>query len=214
MQVRDQTVSGFCSQLSEPTPAPGGGAAAAVAGALGASLVAMVAGLTLGREKFAAVEAEMTRAQEAGRREADALLGCADADAGAFRRVMTAYALPKGSEEERRARSAAVQEAYREATRTPLETMERCLEVIRHALVVIRSGNPSALSDAYVGFLTASAGFEGALWNVAINLGAIKDERFREETLAAVRRLRAEKKELQEAIAALASDPVRRFLGE
>lgn len=212
MRTRDQSVAGFCSQLAEATPAPGGGAAAAVAGALGASLVAMVAGLTLGRKKYAAVQEEMAQAQEAGRREAEALLTRADEDVEAFRRVMDAYALPKGSDEEKRARSLAVEAAYREATRTPLATMEHCLATMRHALTVAEKGNQSALSDAYVGFLTASAGFEGALWNVAINLGAIQDDRFREETLAAVRRLQAEKKEIQEAIEALAPDPIQRFL--
>ena len=83
-----------------------------------------------------------------------------------------------------------MQAAYLEATRTPLETMEHCLAVMRHTLAVVAKGNPNAASDAVVGLLMASAGFEGALWNVAINLGSIKDEAFRQETTAAVERMR------------------------
>jgi formiminotetrahydrofolate cyclodeaminase len=214
MRTAEQTIEAFCSQLAAGTPAPGGGAAAAVSGAIGASLVAMVAGLTVGREKFAAVNEEMLHAQEVGRREGAALLACADEDQEAFEQVMAAFALPKGSDEEKKARTQAVQAGYKAATRSPLKTMEHCLVVMRYALAVAEKGNPNALSDAYVGFLTASAGFEGALWNVAINLGSIKDAAFKEETLAEVNRLRAEKAEIQRAIDALTPDPVARFLGE
>ncbi|MFZ5816549.1 MAG: cyclodeaminase/cyclohydrolase family protein [Bacillota bacterium] len=214
MRTAEQTIEAFCSQLAAGTPAPGGGAAAAVAGAMGASLVAMVAGLTVGREKYAAVQDEMMHAQEVGNREAAALLRCADEDQEAFDQVMAAFALPKGSEEEKRARTQAVQAGYKAATKAPLATMEHCLTVMRYALGAAEKGNPNALSDAYVGFLTAAAGFEGALWNVAINLGSIKDEAFREEALAQVNRLRAEKSEIERAIHALTPDPVARFLGQ
>lgn len=213
MRTAEQTIEAFCSQLAAGTPAPGGGAAAAVAGAMGAALVSMVAGLTVGREKFAAVNDEMQHAQEVGKREAEALLRCADEDQEAFDQVMAGFALPKGSDEEKKARSQAVQTGYKAATRSPLKTMEHCLVVMRYALAVAERGNPNALSDGYVAFLTASAGFEGALWNVAINLGSIKDESFKQEALEKVERLRAEKAEVERAINALTPDPVVRFLG-
>ncbi len=213
MRTKEQTIEAFCSQLAAGTPAPGGGAAAAVIGAMGASLVAMVAGLTVGREKYAAVNDEMLHAQEAGNREAETLLACADEDQEAFNQVMAAFALPKSTDEEKKARTRAVQSGYQVATRSPLKTMEHCLTTMRYALTVAEKGNPNALSDGYVAFLAASAGFEGALWNVAINLGSLKDEGFKNEALAEVNRLRTEKAEIERAIYALTPDPVVRFLG-
>lgn len=214
MRTAEQTIQDFCSQLAAGTPAPGGGAAAAVAGAMGASLVSMVAGLTVGREKFAAVNDEMAHAQEVGQREAAALLVCADEDQEAFDQVMAAFALPKGTDEEKKARTQAVQAGYKAATRSPIKTMEHCLVAMRYALAVAEKGNPNALSDAYVGFLAASAGFDGALWNVAINLGSIKDDAFKQEALAEVNRFRGEKEEIARALHALTPDPVVRFLGQ
>lgn len=214
MRTAEQTIEAFCSQLAAGTPAPGGGAAAAVAAAMGASLVAMVAGLTVGREKFAAVNDEMAHAQEVGHREAASLLKCADEDQEAFDQVMAAFALPKSTDEEKKARTQAVQAGYKAATRAPIKTMEHCLTTMRYALAVASKGNPNALSDGYVGFLTASAGFEGALWNVAINLGSIKDEAFKQEALDEVNRLRAEKGEIERAIYVMTPDPVVRFLGQ
>ncbi len=212
MRTGEQTIAAFCEQVAASTPAPGGGAVAAVAGAMGASLVSMVGGLTRGREKFQEVEADMAAAQEAGRREAEALLDLADQDQAAFSQVMAAFALPRGTPEEKAERRKAVQAAYREATRTPLETMAHCLAVMRHALAVVAKGNPNAVSDGCVGFLVASAGFEGALWNVAINLDGIKDEAFRHETIAKVERMREEREEVLQAFHALTPDPVVRFL--
>lgn len=212
MRTAEQTIGAFCEQVAASTPAPGGGAVSAVAGALGASLVSMVAGLTRGREKYREVEADMAAAQEAGGRESAALLDLADRDQAAFNQVMAAFALPKATAEEKAERRKAVQAAYLEATRTPLETMERCLEVMRHALAVVAKGNPNAASDAVVGLLMASAGFEGALWNVAINLGSIQDEAFRQEATAAVERMRREREEVLQAFRSLIPDPVVRFM--
>lgn len=154
----------------------------------------------------------MAAAQEAGRREAEALLDLADQDQAAFSQVMAAFALPRGTPEEKAERRKAVQAAYREATRTPLETMAHCLAVMRHALAVVAKGNPNAASDAVVGLLMASAGFEGALWNVAINLGSIQDEAFRQEATAAVERMRREREEVLQAFRSLIPDPVVRFM--
>lgn len=212
MRTADQTIQDFCSQLAAGTPAPGGGAAAAVSGAMGAALVAMVAGLTVGREKYAAVNDEMADLQATGTREMEAMLVCADEDQSAFNQVMAAFALPKASDDEKAARQKAVQASYKEATLSPLNTMKHAITVMRGALAAASRGNTNALSDAYVGFLTAGAAFEGALWNVAINLGSIKDEAFKAEILGDVDRLRAEQAELAEAMKALTPDPVTRFV--
>lgn len=214
MRTGEQRIQDFCTQLAAGTPTPGGGAAAAVAGAMGASLVAMVAGLTAGREKYAAVNDEMVDLQAAASREADALLACADEDAEAFNAVMAALALPKATDEEKAARKAAVQEGYKVATHSPLNTMKHALPVMRGALAAAARGNTNALSDAYVGFLTASAAFEGGLWNVAINLGSLKDEAFKQEILSEVARLRTEQQELVDRMKELTPDPVSRFVGQ
>lgn len=212
MATAEQKIVDFCSQLAAGTPTPGGGAAAAVSGAMGASLVAMVAGLTAGREKYADVHAEMVALQELGTRETGALLGCADADAVAFDQVMAAFALPKGTDEEKAARKQALQVGYQAATTSPLETMKHAVVVMRAALAAASRGNANALSDGYVGFLMSNAAFEGALWNVAINLPSLKDESFKEAILSDVARLRAEQKEIASAMLALTPDPVQRFL--
>jgi formiminotetrahydrofolate cyclodeaminase len=212
MPIADQTIQDFCSQLAAGTPAPGGGAAAAVAGAMGASLVAMVAGLTVGREKYAAVNDEMVSLQETGYREQAAMLHCADADMDAFNQVMAGLALPKSTDAEKAERKAAVQAGYQAATLSPLDTMKHSLVVMRSALAAASRGNTNALSDAYVGFLTAAAAFEGALWNVAINLGSLKDEAFKADVLTQVDRLRTEQAEVAAAMKDLTPDPVTRFL--
>ncbi|MDB4895693.1 MAG: formiminotetrahydrofolate cyclodeaminase [Firmicutes bacterium] len=212
MATKHETLDNFCSQLAAGTPAPGGGAAAAVAGAMGAALVSMVAGLTLGREKYAGVQAEMAELQVTGRSEVEALFTCADEDQTAFNAVMAAFALPKGTDEEKAQRQQAVQAGYRQATEAPLKTMAHGLLVMRVALAAANRGNTNALSDAYVAYLTAAASFEGALWNVAINLGSLKDEGYRQRVVETVARLRAERDEVAAAMQALTPDPVARFL--
>lgn len=213
MRTAEQTLEAFCSQLAAGTPAPGGGAAAAVAGALGASLVAMVAGLTVGREKYAAAHDEMMALQESAKKEIEAMLECADTDQTAFEQVMAAFALPKGTDVEKATRRQAVESAYHEATRSPLSTMAHSLVVMRGALAAATRGNQNALSDAYVAYLTASAAFEGGLWNVAINLGSLKDEQFKQEVLLQVERMRADRAEIAAGFQALVPDPVVRFTG-
>lgn len=212
MRTADQTIADFCSQLAAGTPAPGGGAAAAVAGAMGAALVAMVAGLTVGRDKYVEVSGEMADLQETGQREMAAMLQCADDDQEAFNQVMAAYSLPKTNDAEKATRQKAVQAGYKAATISPLETMKHAVVVMRGALAAASRGNTNALSDAYVGFLTGSAAFQGALWNVAINLGSLKDEAFKQAILADVARLRTEYATLTLAMEALTPDPVARFL--
>lgn len=214
MRTAEETIGQFCTQLGAGTAAPGGGAAAAVAGALGASLLSMVAGLTVGRKKYAEVQAEMEDLQQVGAEQTAALLTCADEDQEAFKQVMAAFALPKESDGEKAERQQAIQAGYQEAIRSPLTTMEHCLVVMQYARTAAEKGNQNALSDAYVGFLMAAAGFEAALWNVAINLGAIQDESFRAESLAAVERMRREKEEVHQALLALSPDPVARYVSQ
>ena len=176
----------FIPSLASGEPTPGGGSAAALAGALGAALAAMVGRLTAGRPKYAAVDAQMQSAiaeADALRSRLEALVG---EDAAAYEQVRAAYRLPKDTSEQQTARAAAVQRAMQGASRTPLATMEACLSVMRLAEQVVTQGNPNAATDGAVGALLAHAGLQGAALNVQINLGNIDDTAFVVDSQAAV----------------------------
>lgn len=186
--LRHQTIGAFLDALAGPSSTPGGGAAAALAGAMGAALVSMVANLTIGRPKYAAVEEEMQHilaAAEAARVELTAL---AELDARVFDRVMEAYRLPKETEEQKARRQEAIQAALKEATEVPLRVAEEAVRVLELAHKAAEKGNVNVISDAGAGAVLADAALETAALNVAINVALIKDARFVEE---AQRRLEA-----------------------
>lgn len=164
------TVRALADQLASRAPVPGGGTAAAMAGALGASLVGMVAELTIGRpdavERQDVLEAIRRDAQ---RLRAD-LLDLAEADAAAYDAAMQARRLPKTTDDERSHRSAQMRRTMLEAARIPLETARRAREVLDLAVRIAPIGNPNAISDAGVAAQLASAGVRGAVLNVRINL--------------------------------------------
>jgi glutamate formiminotransferase / formiminotetrahydrofolate cyclodeaminase len=164
------SVASFFDSVASPTPTPGGGTVSAFAGALAATLPAMVAGLTLGKKKYAAHEEAMKEV----RREAAALrgrlLGLARRDSEAFEAVLRARKLPQTSPADAETRGKAMAAADLEAMRVPLETARGCLEVLELAAVVAERGNVHAASDSGVAGLLAHAAAEGALLNVEINL--------------------------------------------
>jgi len=168
----------FSSELSQGTATPGGGSVAGLAGAQGAALLAMVCNLTIGRKKYADVEEMMIKARGAAVDLRQTLLGLMEADVRAFDGVMAAYKLPKNTPEQKIARSAAIQAGLKEATRTPMETLIACVDVLELAPQVITAGNPNVISDGGAGVLSAHAGMMIAALNVRINLNAIKDEAF------------------------------------
>lgn len=166
----------FLDQLASSQPAPGGGSAAAQAVATAAALLEMVANLTLGRKKYAEVQAEMEdlrlKTKELGLR-ARALV---DEDTQAYDAVMAAFQLPKSSEQEKALRVSAILEATRNAIRVPQETADLGIQVLKFAQVALAKGNSNAFSDGLVAAYLASAGCKGALANVKINLSGLKDE--------------------------------------
>jgi formiminotetrahydrofolate cyclodeaminase len=168
----------FIPALASGEPTPGGGSAAALAGALGAALAAMVSRLTVGRPKYAAVDAQMQRAIVDADTLRSRLLQLVDEDAAAYDQVRAAYRLPKDTPEQQAVRAVTVQQALQGATRTPLATVDACLAVMRLAEQVVTSGNPNASTDGAVGALLAHAGLRGAALNVRINLGGIDDPAF------------------------------------
>ncbi len=165
----------FLEALAEGTAAPGGGSAAAYSGAAGAALVSMVARLTLGKKKYAAVEAEMFSMLEQSEKLRRRLKESIERDAAAFNEVMLAFKLPRDTEEEAALRLKTVEEATLHAARVPLETAQMALQVMELAEIAVGSGNLNAISDAATGAALARAALTGAGYNVRINLAGMTD---------------------------------------
>lgn len=176
------TLTGFADELASDSPAPGGGSVAALAGALGAGLAAMVPNLSVGKRKFSDAKDELNEAAIEAQELKDSLLIAVDDDTAAFNRWMEALRLPKGTEEEAEARKSAIGDAIRVATVVPFTTLKRAVRVLHLADVSVKKGNPNALSDAGVAAHMALSSAEGAYLNVLINLKEIEDTKFRRET--------------------------------
>ncbi|MEN8172808.1 MAG: glutamate formimidoyltransferase [Chloroflexota bacterium] len=162
--------------LASESPTPGGGSAAAHAGAMGAALVAMVARLSIGKKKYADVEGEMQAVlSEAESLRADLSAAVAE-DAAAFDGIMAAFKMPKASEDEKDARSAAIQKATIHAAEVPLATARKAVRVFELAVDVASSGNTNAISDGASGAALAQAALTGAGYNVRINILGLKDQ--------------------------------------
>lgn len=180
--LMDKSVREFVTELASDSAAPGGGSASALAGCLGAALTTMVCNLSLDESKFEDFLSEI----QAIRKQASALLEkltCAvDEDAAAFNEVMDAYKLPKATDEEKKSRLATIQQSMKKAALLPLGVAGECLEVLKLAGRILPIGNSNAASDAAVSGLMAYAAIQGALYNVKINLGFIKDSEFCADT--------------------------------
>lgn len=192
MSLTSLSVTDLLDAFASSAPTPGGGSAAALAGAMGASLLEMVARmpktkngtdeerttLDAAAERLATLRADLTR--------------FVDEDTAAYDQVTGAFKLPKGTDEEKAARSTAIQAAMRAATEAPLKTMRACAETLKHAATVAAHGNPNASSDVEVGTALAKAGLFGADKNVEINLGSLKDEAYRDAVAAECANLRTQ----------------------
>jgi formiminotetrahydrofolate cyclodeaminase len=179
MTFSSLTVHQFIQALASPEPTPGGGTAAAVAGAMGTGLLIMVAGLARTRGNTDDQRAALSGVRERLVPLADALERCADRDTEAFNVVMAAYRRPKATDEEKAARKAAIAEAMRGATEAPLETLRLVVQALELGETVARHGNPSAASDVGVGAGLLAAAADGAAANVRINLDSLADEDYR-----------------------------------
>jgi formiminotetrahydrofolate cyclodeaminase len=180
-RFRDQTVAQFVDRLASGEPVPGGGAAAAIAGSLGAALVAMVGTLSADRPIYAAHAALHARAVPEAHALADRLLALADEDAQAYAGYGAALKLPRESADEQAARTAAIREAALGATLSPLRTVEAALEVATLAEALAGRSNRNAASDLEVAALLAVTASRAAEANVRINLPSLGDEGKAEE---------------------------------
>ncbi len=176
MKLVDLTVKDYLDVLKSDAPAPGGGSVSALSAAQGVGLVAMVADLTIGKEKYAEYEEVCKAAKEEALKLYAALVEGIDKDTEAFNKVSAAYKMPKESDEEKAARSAAIRAANVGATEVPFETVNLCLEGLKITETMVGKSNPNAASDLGVAALNLLAGIKGAWLNVKINLPGIKDE--------------------------------------
>ena len=180
-QVRDtmsggQSVTSFVASVASSDPVPGGGSVAAHAGALAAALAQMVAGLSIGKKKYAAVEAEMKNAALQAVSLGNKLAALVKRDADAYSKVSAAYKLAREPADAARQRAETITASLLEAAEVPLETARCCVEVANLAALVAEKGNSNAVTDAGVAALLAEAGCRGAAYNVRVNVQALDDK--------------------------------------
>jgi len=182
----------FCNETLSDSPAPGGGSVAALMGALGASLGGMVANLSAGKrgwdDKLEYFSDSAVKAQKLK----DELLALVDEDTNAFNKVMDAFGLPKGSDEEKKARAASIESATKYAAEIPLKVMETSAKSYALLAEMAEKGNPASVSDVGVGAGATRACIDGAALNVRINLAQLKDEKFKSELSKKVEKLKAD----------------------
>jgi len=179
-EIKDKSIQTYLEELASKAPTPGGGSAAALMGAQAAALIGMVCNLTIGKPKYSEVEAEMLALLSQSESLRERLTGMIKADVDAFDRLMACYGMPKETEEQKEARSAAIQAVLKEATEVPLECARGCLVAIELSHVAAEKGNAGVISDAGVAVMSAYAGLKSAALNVYINVGSLKDREFAE----------------------------------
>ena len=188
----------FLTALASSAPAPGGGGGAAMAGALAAALASMVCNLTIGKEKFAAQECEVKALLQEAEQVRQDLLALVEDDAAVFNSFMACYKLPKTTDAEKAARTAAIRKAAKQAAEVPLAIARASNKVLQlaHRLVII--GNPGVITDGACSALLARAALRCAEYNVRINLGLTKDEAYNEQVAAELNKLLKTAEELEE----------------
>ncbi|MEW6182349.1 MAG: cyclodeaminase/cyclohydrolase family protein [Bacillota bacterium] len=174
-QIFDWSIKQFLKEASSSAPTPGGGSVAALCGSLAASMASMVASLTVGKEKYRDVEAEMTTILEKTTALINGFEELVADDIAAFSGFMAVFKLPKDTEDQKAERARRMQEALKNATDTPLAIASACLEVLELAEQAALKGNKGAVSDAGVAAFLSEAALNAALLNVDINVPSIKD---------------------------------------
>lgn len=204
----DLTCKGFAEETASESPAPGGGSIAAYMGALGAALGTMVANLSAHKPGWDDRWEEFSDWAERGQTLMQELLHLVDEDTAAFNRIMAVFAMPKSTDEERAARSAALQEATLYATEVPLRTMRTAMEVFPIVRAMAAEGNPNSVSDAGVGALAARSAVYGARLNVRINAAGLKDRTKAEALVGEADELAARASELEAVVLELVEQKI------
>ena len=200
----DLTVKEFLNKVAGSDPVPGGGSIAALNGAVASALAAMVANLTIGKKNYEEHEELMNHIASLALREKDVFVADIDRDSEAYDAVFACFKMPKATDEEKAVRSAAIQEATRHAALIPMEVARKALEVMPVIADIARLGNRNAITDACVAMMAARSAVLGALLNVRINLGVLKDKEFVQELQAEADRMEQtacrKEKELLDAV--------------
>jgi glutamate formiminotransferase/formiminotetrahydrofolate cyclodeaminase len=178
------TLTGFADETASESPAPGGGSISAYVGSLGVSLATMVANLSSHKKGWDSRWEEFSNWAEKGQHYKDELLKLVDADTAAFNKIMTAFGLPKATDEEKAARKQAIQEATKFAIEIPFKVMRLSYESMALIKAMADTGNPNSVSDAGVGALCARSAVMGAFMNVRINASGYDDKTFVEGIIA------------------------------
>lgn len=182
MKLIDLSLRDYNKEVFGESPAPGGGSVSAYAGSLGVALTQMVGSLTIDKKAFESLTDEeketMKKVQSEYNAIREELEEIVDTDATSFDEVMAAFKLPKETDEEKQARTDAIQEGYKKALEIPLRAAELCLKALDLQDIYAHKGNKNAITDVGVGTLLLQAGLEGALFNVLINVNSIKDEEY------------------------------------
>ena len=178
MKLVEQRVIDFVAATASKAPTPGGGAIAALTAATGAALAEMVANLTFGKKGYEAVQTEMEELQAKAEAIRKRMLELSQADADVFNIFMNALGLPKNTDEEKAARTAAIQQAYKDAAMVPFEIGELANQIFDLAELASRKGNQNLITDGIIAAINARAAVKSAFLNVRINLSGIKDESF------------------------------------
>lgn len=181
MKLAEMQVTEFVNLMASDAPAPGGGSAAALEGALGAALTAMVCALTVGKKKYADVQELAVESQKKAEELKARFVDVMDRDTEAFNAVSAVFAMPKDTDEQKAARKAAMQEALKGCTKTPFEMMQLACETLELTRSLVGRLNASAASDLGCSALSLRAAIQGAWLNVLINISGINDEAFAAE---------------------------------
>lgn len=198
----DMDLVAFANETASESAAPGGGSISAYVGALGASLATMVANLSSHKKGWDHRWEFFSDWAVKGQRMKDELLQLVDEDTAAFNRIMDAFSLPKSTDEEKAARSAAIQQATLYATQVPLRTMKAAFQAFDLAEAMIKEGNPNSVTDAGVGALCIRTAVYGAYLNVKINAGGLKDKAIAEKLLSEASALLQQANRREEALLA------------
>ena len=177
----DLTVKEFLNKVAGSDPVPGGGSIAALNGAVASALAAMVANLTIGKKGYEEHEELMKHISEVALQVKDTFIGDIDRDSEAYDSVFACFKMPKATDEEKAARSAAIQEATKFAALVPMQVARNACELMEIIADVARLGNQNAITDACVAMMAARSAVLGALLNVRINLSSLKDKTFVDE---------------------------------